>query len=210
MTDSPPPLIDSPRHRPISINTATNADREAIYRARHEVFARELGQHLVNPQGRLTDNLDTFNDYLVARHRGCLAGFVSITPPGHGAYAIDKYLDRGELPFACDDALYEVRLLTVLPAHRHRPIAGLLMYAALRWIESRGGTRILAIGRHEVLGLYRKVGLHLLGREVAAGAVRFELMTGIVRELGERLAGNARYMRIVGRWLDRAVPSVGP
>ena len=66
-----------------------------------------------------------------------------------------------------------------------------------------GGTRILAIGRHEVLGLYRKVGLRLLGREVAAGAVRFELMTGIVRELSERLAANARYMRIVGRWLDR-------
>jgi len=196
-------MADSPYDRPISITAASGDDREAIYRARHEVFARELGQHQVNLQGRLTDKLDTFNDYLVARHRGCLAGFVSITPPGHGAYAIDKYLDRSELPFACDDSLYEVRLLAVLPAHRHRPIAGLLMYTALNWIESRGGTRILAIGRHEVLGLYRKVGLHMLGREVAAGAVRFELMTGMVRELGERLASNARYMRIVGRWLDR-------
>src|SRR5438309_1831808 len=109
-------------HQPISIAVAAGADREAIYRVRHEVFARELGQHSANPEGRLTDNLDEFNVYLVARQRGEMAGFVSVTPPGNGAYAIDKYLSRAELPFVCDDGLYEVRLLTVLPAHRRRPI----------------------------------------------------------------------------------------
>ena len=186
----------------ITIVAATEADREAIYRVRHEVFARELGQHEVNREGRLTDKLDEFNHYLVARRRGELAGFVSVTPPGHGAYAIDKYLARAELPFACDGGLYEVRLLTVLPEHRRLPVAGLLMYAALRWIESRGGTRIVAIGRREVLGLYRKVGLKRLGREVRAGAVRFELMTGDVYELSKYVAHNIRFSRIVGRWAD--------
>jgi GNAT superfamily N-acetyltransferase len=191
-----------PSMKTVVMDLATASERDAIYRLRHDVYARELGQHQVNVHARLSDPLDAFNEYIVARRDDVMAGFVSVTPPGHGAYAIDKYLPRSELPFACDERLFEVRLLTVLPEFRRMPIAGLLMYAALRWIQWRGGTRIVAIGRREVLKLYRKVGLQLLGREIRSGAVCFELMTATTRDLSDRFACETRHQRIVDRWVD--------
>ena len=171
---------------PFVLATATAADREAIYRARHEVYGRELGQHAPNTSARLRDALDDTNVYLVAKVAGELAAFISITPPGARAYSIDKYFERAALPFAVDEGLYEVRLLTVLKPHRGRELATLLMYAALRWVEAHGGTHIAAIGRREVLELYLKAGLHAMGRQAASGAVTYELLHATVVELRER------------------------
>ena len=170
----------------IIIHIATAVDREEIYRLRHEVYARELGQHALNQIGALNDPLDEFNVYIVASLNGALAGFVSITPPGFGSYSIDKYLCRENFPELACDALYEVRLLTVTNRFRRREAAGLLMYAALRWIESRNGERIVAIGRREVLDLYLHVGLEKLGHQIRSGAVTYELLTATVAQMVER------------------------
>jgi histidinol-phosphate/aromatic aminotransferase/cobyric acid decarboxylase-like protein len=180
-----------PAAQSLTIRPATDDDREVIARIRHAVYARELGQHAVNDSGRLSDPLDGHNTYLVAERGGELAGFVSVTPPGPWGYSVDKYLARSELPFPVDDRLYEVRLLTVLPRHRGGEVggalSGLLVYAAFRWIESRGGTRVVAIGRQEVLGLYRRVGMRSLGRQIKSGAVVYELLTATVDELRDSL-----------------------
>lgn len=181
----------------IRLALATPEQRETIYRMRHEVYARELRQHAENSEGMLTDPLDAFNEYITASLDGEVVGFVSITPPGHGRYSIDKYLKRDELPFPCDERLYEVRLLTVAAPYRGRPIAGLLMYAALRWIAHRGGKRIVAIGRREVLDLYRKVGLQTLGRTIQSGAVQYELMAAATDEI--QGGGMGRYTRALQR-----------
>src|SRR5436190_593478 len=112
-TDSllaPPRSASSAR---FALARASDAERETIFRLRHEVYARELGQHSVNDTGRLHDALDTYNVNLVARLDGAVAGFISITPPGRGAFSIDKYFARDALPFPVDGQLYEVRLLTV-------------------------------------------------------------------------------------------------
>src|ERR1041385_5893223 len=82
-----------------AIGLATDPERETIYRARHEVYARELGQHAVNGTDRLRDSLDDRNIYLTAYAgqsvedhlltspaTGDIAGFVSITPPKAGCY----------------------------------------------------------------------------------------------------------------------------
>lgn len=164
---------------------ATPADRERIYVARHAVYASELSQHRENADGRLMDALDARNDYLCVWSGASLAGFVSITAPG-GAYSMDKYLARTAWPFPCDDGLYEVRLLTVMPEARRRELALLLMYGALRWIESRGGTRVMAIGRREVMGLYEKAGLVPTGQTAVSGAVTFDVMTATVEALRAR------------------------
>ena len=158
--------------------TASESDRKEIYRLRHAVYARELGQHHENEAGILRDRLDAHNVYLVARQAGELAGFVSVTPPGGDGYSVDKYLPRGDWPFPCDDGLYEVRLLTVVRERRHQEVAPLLMYAALRWVEAHGGTRIMAIGRKEILNLYYKAGLQPTGCFVKSGQVEFELLHG--------------------------------
>lgn len=167
----------------LRIAIASENEREIIYRMRHTVYAGELGQHSSNPAGRLTDSLDEFNHYIVATLDSEVAGFVSITPPGHPSYSIDKYFSRSDLPFVFDAGLYEVRLLTVPTLKRGRGIAFVLMYAAQRWIESSGGTRIVAIGRKEIRDLYLKVGLQMLGLQVQSGAVTYELMSASTQHL---------------------------
>ena len=54
------------------------------------------------------------------------------------------------------------------------------MYAAFRWVQSLGGTRIVAIGRQELLGLYGKAGLRTLHRRTQPGAVTYELLSAPV------------------------------
>jgi histidinol-phosphate/aromatic aminotransferase/cobyric acid decarboxylase-like protein/GNAT superfamily N-acetyltransferase len=169
------------------LSIADERDREAIHRIRHEVYARELGQHHVNPTGRLRDALDDWNFYLVARVGDEIGGFISITPPGRPSYSNDKYFARETLPFAIDDKLYEVRLLTVLKPHRGRELATLLMYAALRWVEAHGGERVVAIGRREVLDLYLKGGLEPTGQSAQSGAVTYDLLHATTAALRERL-----------------------
>jgi histidinol-phosphate/aromatic aminotransferase/cobyric acid decarboxylase-like protein len=98
-------------------------------------------------------------------------------------YSIDKYFARNTLPFLIDDGLYEIRLLTVLKTHRGSDVATLLMYAAFRWVESHGGSHIVAIGRREILDLYLKVGLQPAGRSARCGAVTYDLLHASVHAL---------------------------
>src|ERR1041385_4861711 len=107
----------------ISICLANEQDREVIYKMRHDVYARELGQHLENKEGRLTDQLDAINIYLVAKVDEEIAGFVSVTPPNKIGYSIDKYFRREDLPLNFDQDLYETRILTVSEAWRSSRVA---------------------------------------------------------------------------------------
>jgi histidinol-phosphate/aromatic aminotransferase/cobyric acid decarboxylase-like protein/GNAT superfamily N-acetyltransferase len=177
----------SSRAAPIVIAVASEGDREEIYRLRHDVYAEELGQHQANPARSLRDALDGTNLYLVARIGGELAGFISITPPGPVGYSVDKYTARAALPFPFDDRLYEVRLLTVSRAHRGRELATLLMYAAFRWVEAHGGTRIVGIGRREVVEMYVRCGLEPVGITVQAGAVTYDFLQATTVALRERM-----------------------
>ncbi len=183
----------------ITIDLATEADRQEIYRRRHQVYASELHQHQENSEARLSDPLDAHNTYLKACVHGQLAGFVSITPPGSPSYSVDKYFKREDFGFPFDLGLYEVRLLTVMPDYRRLPCASLLMYAAFRWVQSLGGTRVVAIGRQELLGLYRKAGLRTLNRQTQSGAVTYELLSAAVSEL-DRLA--EKHSPLL-RWLEQ-------
>ncbi len=170
------------------LGLADAEDREEIYRLRHEIYARELGQHAVNATGTLRDQLDAVNVYLTARCGGEITGFVSLTPPRAPSFSVDKYFARPALPFAFDDQLYEVRLLTVLQPHRGRELAMLLMYAAYRWVEAHGGTRIVGIGRREVMDLYQRVGLEPVGLTTQCGAVTYDLVLGTIAGLRRRAA----------------------
>jgi histidinol-phosphate/aromatic aminotransferase/cobyric acid decarboxylase-like protein len=191
--------LETGRARRLRVREAEEADREVIYRLRHEVYARELGQHPVQADGTLRDGLDGRNVYLLAEGRKGLAGFVSITPPGD-RYAIEKYLRRESLPFAVHDRLYEVRLLTVAPARRRGGTGAILMLAALRWIEQRGGSDVVCMGRREILPLYLHAGLHGTGIPVRSGAVDFEVLHANVAELSR-----ATRCKRLQRRIERAV-----
>ena len=51
----------------LTICVAEARERDTIYRVRHEVNARELGQHHTNSSGSLQDSLDERNIYIVAK-----------------------------------------------------------------------------------------------------------------------------------------------
>ncbi|GEB55164.1 pyridoxal phosphate-dependent aminotransferase [Streptomyces gardneri] len=176
--------------RVLQLRTATPQDRDWIHELRHRVYAEELGQHPVDPSGRLSDGLDGENVYLVAARGETRIGFVSLTPPWVGRYGLDKYLTREELPVLTEEAPFEIRVLTVEERWRSTAAAPLLMYAALRWVAARGGRRVVAMGRTELLDMYLATGLRPVGRTVRSGAVSFEVLSGSVAELtrtvGER------------------------
>ncbi len=186
--------------RQILIEPENAEDRDAIYSIRHEVYARELRQHPVNESGRLSDGIDLYNEYIVARVGAEIVGFVSVTPPGNARYSFEKYVDRKECPFKVDDSLYEVRLLTVVPSFRGSCSAVLLMWAALRSVMERGGTHAVAIGREEVLPLYLKCGLKPQRRRIRCGEVTFELLYANVANIVERALPRLARLR-----LDRRV-----
>ena len=73
--------MDPHRGQTIEVSLATPEDRPEIYAIRHQVYARELGQHPVNAVGVLQDPLDDINSYVVAKRAGSIVGFVAVTPP---------------------------------------------------------------------------------------------------------------------------------
>lgn len=184
--------------RDLQIRTATPEDLVWIHELRHRVYAQELGQHAPRPDRRLYDALDGDNVYLVAARGPVRIGFVSLTPPWLGSYGLDKYLTRDELPLLSEGGVFEVRILTVEPRWRSTAVAPLLMYAALRWISSRGGRAVVAMGRTELLDMYLAAGLRPVGRTVRSGAVSFEVLTGEVASLTQ--VATSRYRTVLERF----------
>jgi histidinol-phosphate/aromatic aminotransferase/cobyric acid decarboxylase-like protein/GNAT superfamily N-acetyltransferase len=167
---------------------ASDVERSVVYRARHEVYATELGQYTTRTDGMLPDAEGLQATYIVASVDGTIVGFVGITPPSSPSFSVDRYLPRGEIPFPFDQHLYEIRALTVLKPFRGRLTAAALMYAAFRWVEAHGGTRILAIGRREIIAMYLRAGLERVGPSFASGAVTYDLLTAEVSRLGAGLS----------------------
>lgn len=183
----------------MQVRNAVESDRPWIHALRHRVYAEELGQHPVNDEGELRDALDEHAIvYLVAADDDGPVGFVSLTPPWVGRYSLDKYLDRDVLPVLDEPDVFEVRILTVEPGRRSSGVATLLMYAAMRWIAGRAGRTIVAMGRDDVLDLYRHVGLSPSGRVVTSGAVEYEVMTAEVADLTALALGP--FADLVARW----------
>lgn len=186
----------------VSLSLANEQDRETIYGMRYDVYADELRQYPANTRKQLRDDLDNFNWYIVAKADNEIVGFISITPPDSPRFSVNKYFAAEALPFAMQSDVYETRLLTVAPHYRGKYIASALMYAAIRWIEARGGSRVVVMGRREIMQIYQHVGLQPMGTSVKAGAVTYELMAGQIRRLQQGVSGLLTKIRKQGLQLD--------
>lgn len=185
----------------LGLRLGTAADRDWIFRLRHAVYAEELGQHPANPVGRLSDTLDDHGVvYLVATCGETPVGFISITPPWVGRWSLDKYLSRTDVPVLDAPDVFEVRILTVATPWRGTAAAALLMYGALRWVESRGGRQVVVMGRSDLAGMYRAAGLRPTGHTVVAGTVSYGIMSAKVSELV--LGAWQRYGPVLDRLAD--------
>lgn len=194
--------MSNSRVKRLSISLADRDALQAIYRSRHEVYAVELDQYPKRPDGVLPDHSNVHSLYIVARIGDELAGFVGITPPDSPAFSVDHYLTRDQIPFAFDPHVYEVRALTVLKPFRGQITAFALMYAALRWVQANGGTRIVSLGRREVLKMYLRAGLERVGPSFVSGAVNYELMTAEINRLQEHADRFKSYLTRLEPFID--------
>jgi histidinol-phosphate/aromatic aminotransferase/cobyric acid decarboxylase-like protein/N-acyl-L-homoserine lactone synthetase len=175
--------------------TANDQDRETIYHLRHEIYAEELNQYPSTKNYQLQDEIDKYNEFIIAENENEVVGFISITPPKSPKFSIDKYFNRSCIPYAFDEYLYEIRLLTVRKPNRNTSLALLLMYAAMRWVQSHGGKYIVAICRSDIFEMYKKAGLSSTSRSVMSGRVKYELATTTIETLNN-IAKNSIFEKL--------------
>lgn len=183
----------------LEIGMADQKDRAEIYRQRFQVYATELGQHPSNRDESISDPIDEYNHYLVVKRSQKIVGFISITPKGSPKLSIDKYLQRSHFQDIDWESLFEVRLLTVLPSERRGPVTGLLLYGAARWLQEYEARNCIAMGRQEVMRLYRRLGFSQLGMTIQSGQVAFELMTIDQPKIDHAMSRFARVLKRVTR-----------
>jgi GNAT superfamily N-acetyltransferase len=161
------------------------------------VYAAELEQYPSNSSHRLEEPPDSENVHIVAMAGEVLAGFISLTPPWAPRYFLERYLDADAAQGLRAGSPFEVRVLTVRAEFRNTPVASLLMYAAMRWVVSRNGATVIAMGRAEIENLYTRLGFRRTGQQIVAGAQRYELMRASVS------AGEAAFARAYQRILPK-------
>lgn len=194
---------DTKQNTPLTISVATPSEREALYRLRHDVYATELEQYESRQNGILPDVAELLSTYIVASLNNELVGFIGITTPDSPSYSVDKYIPRSKNPIQFNNELYEIRALTVTQQKRGSYIAGILMYAATRWIEAHGGKQVISIGRQEVLDMYLGVGLKRTGQSFKSGAVSYELISGSLSDIAkntERFRSRLDYIEKTIEW----------
>ena len=162
---------------------AENEDRKSIYELRHDIYAKELGQHKATALGYLQDELDAHNTYILIKRGSAVLGFISITSPGSAKFSVDKYFDRSLTPYAFDEELFEVRLLSVVKESRNSWLALALMHAAKRFVEAHGGKHLVAICREDLLDMYEKAGLIPSPNIAKSGEVSYILCSATIEQL---------------------------
>ena len=147
-----------------------------VGRARHDIYASELGQYATRESGVIYDSVDR-TVIVAVTSDGAIAGFVAVTLPG-GTYGLHRHVPNVVVPANA----YEIGILSVIPAYRNKHLALALCYAAWRLAQSHSGDfgspYIVAMGRDVVVGVYERLGLKCIGIDVPVGDVRYELMGG--------------------------------
>jgi histidinol-phosphate/aromatic aminotransferase/cobyric acid decarboxylase-like protein/ribosomal protein S18 acetylase RimI-like enzyme len=134
---------------------------DTLTRLQTRVWTRELAQYRVpKPETGPT---------CVAVYGKCVVGYIGIVAP-HVVSSIDQ---RSRFTRAPDE--YEIRALTVDTKFRRRGIASGLMFAAMRYVEADGGTRIIIQARRELLGMYRAFGFAVDPSTFQVGNVAYHI-----------------------------------
>jgi len=189
-----------------ALSIASESDRKEIYEIRHQVYAKELKQHSVNPSLRLSDNLDLCNHYIVAKQEKNVIGFISITPPTSTKYSVDKYFMRSSIPYHFDDYLYEVRLLTIIEPRRKSSLVLALLFASFRWVQSHGGKHIISICRSDIIEMYKKAGLQPLNKKTVSGEVTYDLCVAEVQNLDRVVKQNTSHYQALRSKINWRLP----
>jgi N-acyl-L-homoserine lactone synthetase len=169
----------------VRVAVASPEQRVAIMRICTDVYAVASSAHPTATPWDLAPVLDQQSVYVIATRAQQVLGFIGITPPTSPRYALETYLPRDQLPIPFDAHVYELRLLTVDRDHRRSRLAALLMYAAFRWVEAQGGTRIVAVSQRNNLTLFEHVGLRPVGPAVRTDTGEYVILSATVADMRE-------------------------
>lgn len=167
-----------------------DADWDALRRLNHRVFAEEIGQHDIQPDGRLRDSQEGRGRYVLAVKDGTIIGmaYANGEPPFSVEHKLADAAILGRLP----GPLVEVRLLAIDAAHRGgmvlRGLLGALLEEAL---EMRAGTIIIS-GIAARVEMYRRIGFAPLGPAVQRGRGVFVPMALQLDELSPHIQASLR------------------
>lgn len=184
------------------LSIANAEDLPEIYRLRHAVYASEIGQYEVRPDGILSDADDIKSTYITASLGKELVGFIGITLPISPRFSVDKYISRKKIPITFDSSVFEIRALTVKRSFRGYRIASCLMYSGFRWVQAHGGKQILSVGRREVLDMYLKLGLQRQDLSFQSGRVTYDLIIANTFDIAKNLKRYGRQLERMKRSVD--------
>ncbi len=171
----------------LSISSADIADKEAVFKLRHDVYAVELGQFNVSADGKVPDGAQVESEYIVAKIGKKIVGFVGVTPPSSPQYSLEKYVMRGQVPLEFDESLYEIRALTVRAGFRGYFISNCLMYAAFQLIRKYGGINVVSIGHENVLNMYTRLGFVKTDLNFKVGNMHYELLKASTTQISKAI-----------------------
>lgn len=174
---------------------AGEAEQRELWLLNHRIFAGELQQHTLRPDGLLVDKFHHKNLYIGAwRRDGAAAGMICchreepFSAAGHFGEVITAQVIPGRTA--------EIRLLAVLPEHRKSTLTVRLGAAMFRLLARLDIERLIISGVAEQRDFYRHIGFREVGAAVLSGAAHFYPM---VADLEELLARSetilARYAR---------------
>lgn len=146
---------------------------EQIFRLNYEIFAKEVGQHKTNEEGRLIDRFHKDNTYIVVKHRKKVVGMVCLTDPRDGQFSIlDKMTHPEKIKPYLKNAV-EVRLLSLQKEHRNLGISWKVGTMIGQLALDRGYDYAFLSGISHRRAMYEKFGFKVIDQAKKSGQAEF-------------------------------------
>jgi GNAT superfamily N-acetyltransferase len=146
---------------------ASDEDFAALRRLNHDIFAAELGQHALSPDGSLVDRFESESRFLLAWRGPNLAGMVALR--GKAPFSIEQKLADPRVLDSYPGSKLEVRLLAVHPEERNTMVLAGLLGRVLEVARTENWNWLLISGLRERLALYERLGFNAIGPAVQSG-----------------------------------------
>ena len=109
--------VPGPRRRLVFKIASEAAEFEQIFRLNYRTFVEEIPQHPPNPKRQLIDRFHHQNTYLIALEGERLVGMLAVR--GRRPFSLDEKLGDIDRYLPAGREVCELRLLSVVPNHRH-------------------------------------------------------------------------------------------
>ena len=147
---------------------------EQIHRLNYRTFVEEIPQHQASRTHRLVDKFHSENTYFACLSGGALLGTVAYR--ASRPFSLDLKLGNVDPFLPAGRKLCELRLLAVVPEHRHTRVAALLLQSVAAHALASGRDAALISGTTLQQKLYRHLGFTPFGPLVGSPGAQFQPM----------------------------------